>query len=681
MSDDPARRPNLATILFTDVVGSTALRTALGDVRADEAQAELDELISEAVERSSGWVVKTLGDGLLAGFSGATEALSAAADIQRAVARRHRRAATPDHVVKIGISAGDVAWIDDDCHGTPVVEAARLCDAAEGGQVLLADIVRMLAGSRTDLKLRPTGELDLKGLPGPTAVCELEWVSAPADRPSLPSGLGTHTSHIFVGRDEQMARLGEALDSARHGKGTVQFLTGEAGIGKSTLTAALAERALADGFLVLYGACTAHTGSPLQPLIAALRSHFAATEDHDIRLGPLSGELARLMPEVGERFEVGQAVIADPETERIRLLDAVAGCLRATATEDPLLLVLDDLHWAGPVTAAMVEHIGRTLSDAPISVIATYRSDEIDRDHPLSPVVSDLIRLTHVEHHPLSGLEEASIVELISKSAGHELDDMGLRFARALFDGTDGHPFFVRETLLHMVATGSMRQDERGFWTNETRISELGLSDGVRNMVRRRLDVLDDEATGILAVAAVAGESFDFDVLSAACEAGRESLATALDAAERAQLIRAEDSGALSYRFAHALVRAVLEDELTAVRRSQIHNGVGEALIALRSADRAGHASEIAHHLVEAGPLAKPGAAIRSSVRAGSVARQSAAFEESALWLERAVELDRTDSSSSLSRQAGLLSRLGLANHRSIRTDGRPARREASSRS
>src|ERR1041385_2558191 len=156
-----------ATVLFTDLVGSTELRGRLGEEAADDLRRRHDQLLAQAVEANSGRVVKGLGDGIMATFAGASDAVAAAVAIQQGIDRLNRSGKAPVPVaVRVGLSAGDVAFEDDDVHGTPVIEASRLCAAAVGNEILVSEIVRILA-ALADAHLRDQGPLELKGLQRP----------------------------------------------------------------------------------------------------------------------------------------------------------------------------------------------------------------------------------------------------------------------------------------------------------------------------------------------------------------------------------------------------------------------------------------------------------------------------------------------------------------------------------
>ena len=355
-------------MLFTDLVGSTELRGRLGDEAANELRRVHDRLLSQAVESNGGRVVKGLGDGIMAVFTGAADAVAAAVAIQQAVDRMNRSGKAQALLdVRVGLSAGDVAFEDDDVHGTPVIEASRLCAAADGGAILAAEVVRILAGSGGGYTYTALGPLELKGLEHPVHTIRVAWERTASAIMPMPPFL-TDVGRVFVGRDADLERMKLRWKEAVAGERRVVLFAGEPGVGKTRLAAAMAAFAHEEGRgVVLAGRCDEDLGVPYQPFVEALRHFVDHTPSEDLRdrLGRYGGELVRLLPEVAERLpDLPPPLRSDPETERYRLFDAVAGWLAAVSADQPLL--------AGPRRRAMG---GETHAAAPAPRTAFRRAD------------------------------------------------------------------------------------------------------------------------------------------------------------------------------------------------------------------------------------------------------------------------------------------------------------------
>jgi class 3 adenylate cyclase len=222
-----AGRPEIATLLFTDVVGSTAIRMKLGDAEADELRRRHDDVLRSIVEQTGGRWVKGLGDGIMAVFTAASDAVDAAVRIQLAL----RQLPWPVSVVeRIGLAVGEPSWEGEDCFGSAVVEAARLCAAAEGEQILVSDMVRALAQGRCGHGFRSLAPLELKGFGEAVRTSEVEWVRA--DEPRLPPALTLSHDLRFVGRHDDMDVLRRAWTETLQGYRHVVLVAGEPGIGK-----------------------------------------------------------------------------------------------------------------------------------------------------------------------------------------------------------------------------------------------------------------------------------------------------------------------------------------------------------------------------------------------------------------------------------------------------------------
>ncbi len=223
-----------------------------------------------------------------------------------------------------------MVWEDGDCFGTPVIEASRLCGAAAAGQILVSDVVRLLAGSRGGHSFTAIGPIDLKGLTEPVNASEVAWASTVEASISLPGALAPRDQGAFVGRAEEREQLATAWKDAATGRRRVALLSGEPGVGKTRLAAELARVAHDEGATILYGRCDEDLGVPYQPFVEALRPYVAACPVDELaeQVAPYGGDLARLVPELAERIaDLPGALVADPETERYRLFDAVTSFL------------------------------------------------------------------------------------------------------------------------------------------------------------------------------------------------------------------------------------------------------------------------------------------------------------------------------------------------------------------
>lgn len=656
------------TILFTDLVGSTELRARLGDDEADQLRAAHDQLLGEAVAAQGGDVVKGLGDGIMAAFSGAADAVTCAVAMQQAIDHHNRSSAEPIDV-RIGISLGDARAEEDDLFGTPVVEAARLCGRAGGGQILCSDLVRAVAGSRAAHGFDKVGELELKGLPEPLAVSEVLWDPLPVEGPvspiPLPGGLGVAADRFaFVGREEELDSLRTAAKLAAEGERATLLLAGEPGIGKTRLAYEVAHAGHGEGGTVLYGRCDDEVGVPYQPFVEALE-HFIThcpPEEASLRMGRYPGELVRLVPWLTEQMpDLPPPLESDPETERYRLFEAVAGWLAATSHAEPTILILDDLHWAAKPTLLLFRHIAQSQEAARLLIIATYRDTDLERTSALPDVLGDLRRTAGVDRVALRGLDETGVVEFLEHSAGHTMDAAGLALATAIHHETEGNPFFIGEVLRHLRDTGAIYEQD-GRWTTHLQVNELGIPEGVREVIGRRLTRLSDEANQTLTLAAVVGRGFEFEVVESVSELDEDLLLGALDEAVDARLVH--ETGIGRYRFAHALVRSTLYDEVRPTRRARLHQRVGTAIETVHAGALDDHLGELAHHYSRSGAGGDTVKAIEFARRAGERALAQLAHDDAVAFYEQAAELLEGDEADDRQAVGDVLLGLGVARRR-----------------
>jgi tetratricopeptide (TPR) repeat protein len=655
--------------VFTDIVGSTKLRARLGEAATTTLLRAHIRHLEDAVRGRGGQVIKGLGDGIMATFGAAADAVAASVAIQQAVARQNRSAAEAVHI-RVGLSAGDVTIEANDVQGLPVVEAARLCAEAEGDEILASEVVRLLAGSPE--AFRPVGLRELKGLPQPLMVWQVAWESAGTSAIPLPPLLTT-MGQIFVGRDSELDQLGEIWLTATGGQRRMALLAGEAGIGKTRLASELAGRVHQDGAVVLAGRCDEDLGVPYQPFVEALRHFCDHTPPGELaaRLGRHATELVRLNPDLAPLVaDLPPPLQSDPETERYRLFEAVAGWLAAAATEQPVLLVLDDLQWATKPTLLLLRHVMRATDPMSLCFVGTYRDTDIRRGDPLADLLVDLWRLPGVERLVLGGLDRQAVAAFLSQMAGHDLGTDTGALADAMWEETDGNPFFVSEVVRNLYESGNLQQ-RGGRWTVTAPIDELGIPEGVRAVVGRRLSRLSNVANGVLACAAVAGLSFRPAVVQAASGVSEEAVVAALEEAVATRLVvELPDEG---FRFSHALVRTTLYDELSAARRGVLHRKVAEALEALGEDAREDALPALAHHWLRAvAPSSRVDRAVDYATRAGDRALRQLAHDEAVSYYSQALDLLDADATADDPRRLTLLIDLGEAQRRA----GDPAHRQ-----
>ena len=651
------------TVLFTDIVGSTELRTQLGDDEADVLFGVVDRAVAAAVDKHQGVLVKGLGDGHMAAFRGAADGIAAAVAIQQAAVRDGRV------VLRVGLSAGDARAEGDDLFGTPVVEAARLCSAAEGSQILVAALVKMLAGTRGGHEFEPVGPLTLKGLSEPVEAWVVTWAPVVASSSTplpLPAAFGAVEQFAFVGRDEPLEHL-TALwrkASSSDGHAHVVLIAGEPGIGKTRLAAQLARQVHHDGATVLLGRCEEELGVPYQPLVEALRFAIDHVEANSLSrvLGRYRGELVRLLPEIAARVpDLPAPTRSDPETERYRLFDAVVEWLVAMSADRPVLLVVDDLHWAGRPTLLLLRHIVTAQPAMRVLIVGTYRDTDLQRGDPLTEMLADFRRVERVERVSLHGLTTDDVVDFFEWTSGQKAGRRGRDLARVVRDETEGNPFFIGEVLRHLAETGVLYEQD-GRWTTAMPADVIGLPEGVREVVGRRLGRLSPEANELLRVASVIGREFDLDVLAPASGLSEEDVLLALGGAVQGRLV--DEVSIDRWRFSHALVRSTLYDELGTSRRVRLHRTVAQIIEERRPEDL----SALARHFGEAAVAGTTEQAVRYALAAGDRSRAQLANDEAVTFYASALDLLEGGDQ----RRAAVLARLGDAQCRA----GDPAYRE-----
>ncbi|WP_344856492.1 BREX system ATP-binding domain-containing protein [Planomonospora alba] len=427
----------------------------------------------------------------------------------------------------------------------------------------------------------------------------------------------------LVGRREELDALDALLESVAAGRPGFALITGEPGIGKTRLTEEVVGRARERGFTVAVGRCAATEGAPaFWPWVTVL-------ERLTDTLPPLPAEVRDDLP------GVGSAAWAEPEGARFRTYEAAARVLRTAAGGRPVLVVLDDLHWADRSSLRLLSYLTETLTEGPLAVVGTAR-DWPPATGALADTIETLSRRQALRLS-LTGLSAAEVAELAPDGiTGEEL--------RALRDRTDGNPFFVTELVRYLTA------DSMGGGA---------LPLGVRDVVIGRVGRLPEPTGELLRVAAVAGREFDVAIVAEAAELPLEVALDRLEPAAEASLIAEGRPG--RFRFVHALVQEALTEVVPVPRRARLHAAIAQAVEARTGGAARDRLAAAAHHWLLAVPAGHVARAWRAAWRAAEEATRLRAYDAAADLLERAVEVAEADPELSPAQRMDLLFALAEA--------------------
>jgi DNA-binding CsgD family transcriptional regulator len=437
---------------------------------------------------------------------------------------------------------------------------------------------------------------------------------------------GRLVSPIVVGREREIASIATALDEALEGHATHLLVAGEAGVGKSRLVDEAMRAARERGMQVLRGACVniGAAGVPYGPIVEALRElHRELTPaEMDELVGSSGSDLARLLPSLVAHPDLPEPT-AQSQWLQARLLEAILGLIQRLAERTPLLLVVEDLHWADPGTRETLTYLVRNLRSDRVASVLTYRSDELHRRHPLLPWLAELERTGRVQRVDVARLEPATTKELLAAILGEEPErDLVDR----VVERSDGNPFFIEELVMAERAS-----------------SDRGMPPTLRGILLARISALPDAAQTVVGVAAVAGRRVDHDLLAAVAGQDEETTLAALRDAVGQQVLVADSpdsaDGADGYAFRHALMQEAAYDDLLPGERRRLHRAFAEAVSARvvgTGADAAGHWAELAHHWSASRDDER---GLEASVRAAMAAMDAYAFADALRHFEAALDL------------------------------------------
>jgi tetratricopeptide (TPR) repeat protein len=437
---------------------------------------------------------------------------------------------------------------------------------------------------------------------------------------------------VFVGRARELEELSAGLEDARAGRGSVVLLSGEPGIGKSRLVDEFASRAREGGVLLLWGRCWEAGGAPaFWPWIQVLRSYLRGEDPDSVRaqIGSAAVDIAQMLPEIAELFpDLPPPPKVDPDSARFQLFDSTASFLLRAARREPLVLVLEDLHAADTPSLLLLQFLTNQVGDARLLVLGTYRDVELTPDHPLTAAVAELSREPPTRRIHLRGLVEDDVARFIAAATGVEPPPP---LVSALHRETGGNPLFMGETVRLLAVEGRLDQ------LAEAATLRVVVPKGIRDVIGRRLDHLDDQTKHTLSLASVLGTEFTTETLRRLAQMKPDEILDIVDRAVQVGLVTPIAGAFGRFRFSHDLVRETLYGELTSAARIRLHERAAEVLLQVYATDEEPHLAELAHHFFEAAQLGKAATAVNYSRRAGDEAARSLAYEEAARLYRMAV--------------------------------------------
>lgn len=437
------------------------------------------------------------------------------------------------------------------------------------------------------------------------------------------------TAHpVFVGRTRELDVLEQVWRETVAGARQVVFVGGDPGAGKSRLLAEVATMLHERGAAVLLGSCIEEFGPPYQPFVQPIE---ALAPDLLSRRLPLAGATGRDASPVTDRLATltGQRPRrAGAAEHRRRLYDAAVDAFRAAAAERPLVLVLEDLHWAGSTALQLLAYLVERTPDARILLLASHRTTAPDRSRPLAAAIAPLYRLDGVRRLDLAGLDTEDITDYLIRESGVSAG-RARSYAAVLRDQTGGNPFFLRELWRDLAARGGLAA---------LRTTDVQAPESVRHTIESRLDRLTAPHREVLELAAVIGEDFDSTTLVAASDWSHDTTLEALDAAVDSGLVEPAPGPEGSFRFQHALARQAVLGLLSSSRRAHEHARVAE-VIETRFPESERYVQQLAYHYAGAHTLGFADKAVRYLIEAAGVADRSLAHEDAARSLEQAASL------------------------------------------
>ncbi len=439
-----------------------------------------------------------------------------------------------------------------------------------------------------------------------------------------------------------MADLKVALEEALSGQGRLVMLVGEPGIGKTRTAQELAAQAETLGAQVLWGWCYEEEGAPpYWPWVQPIRSYIQQADPEQLasEMGQGAADIAELVPQIREKLPDLEAPRAlEPDQARFRLFDSITQFLKNSAQSRPMVLILDDLHWADRSSLLLLQFLAREMGESRLLVVGTYRDVELSLQHPLSETLAQLTRHPVFRRELLRGLTQEDTGQFIESVARVRSSPT---LIENIFAHTEGNPFFMTEVLRLLTEQGDLTSDEIGGSTG------FIIPEGVRDVVGQRVNRLSSGCNEVLTTASIIGREFEFKLLAMLSDGISEDLLVQMiDEAVDAHLLEEVAGSWEEYRFSHALVQETLSEGLSTRGKVRLHARIGGALESLYGADVQAHADELAYHFGAAKPMLGPEKLVHYSLLAGERALAAYGYEEARSHFQRALAAKGWDPSS-----------------------------------
>jgi tetratricopeptide (TPR) repeat protein len=576
--------------------------------------------------------LKSLGDGFMALFSSANQAIEAAVSIQQAIEEHNRSNPETPVSVRIGLNSGDVTQTAGDAHGTAVHAASRIADKAQGGQILVSQIVHDVAGTLGDARVVDRGHFWLKGFPERWRLFEVLWRDKDAEVSRATKEIRAASAAAFdldapratapvVGRSRELGVIAGQLATPGSGLRAV-VVEGEAGIGKTRMLEATAD--LASGMETPYWVLDVSADEELRGPFLLFRSLLNSPRTSSTAQQAMALEqLDRAQEAVGGRSSRGEGLSA--QEQMLRTFDEVASAFLALTRDRPLALLFDDVQWADDDSIQLIRYLVRTLSSGPIFILISLRPYSDSASGGAGKLIADLDRMRVTQVLRLQRLSRHETGELLVNLLGAPVDETAVT---SFHSRSEGVPFFVEELARAYREAGALQLID-GTWTM-TKLSGQAVPSSIQSLIERRLAQMDEECRALLADAGVLGRRFGLGDLARVLarvkgepEKPEWQLGEDLQKAVDLGLIVEEPPGSrYDFSFSHDQIRASLLGSISRQRKRAIHGAIAESLAAEGGAE---NLSMLAHHALEAGDQAM---AVATALEAARSALAVSAPEE-----------------------------------------------------